>query len=83
MTNILPISIFQGSTLTHGTSPLGFLKGLTYQSSNYNNAKENDHMELLRNRLEQLKVLGPTITKSCQRFIAEVRSQMTKAKHRY
>ena len=59
LTNILPISIFQGSTLTHGTSPLGFLKGLTYQSSNYNNAKENDHMELLRNRLEQLKVLGP------------------------
>ena len=50
-------------------------------------AKVNDQMELPRNRLEQpeennLKVLGPTTTKSCQSFIAEVRSQMTKAKHR-
>jgi hypothetical protein len=37
------------------------------------NAKANDQMELLRNRLEQLQVLGATTTKSRQSSMAEVR----------
>ena len=43
------------------------------------NAKANDQMELLRNRLEQLQVLGATTTKSRQSSMAEVRKLL---KHR-
>ena len=43
------------------------------------NAKANDQMELLRNRLEQLQVLGATTTKSRQSSMAEVRKFL---KHR-
>ena len=39
------------------------------------NAKANDQMELLRNRLEQLQVLGATTTKSRQSSMAEVRKR--------
>ena len=39
------------------------------------NAKANDQMELLRNRLEQLQVLGST-TKSRQTSMAEVRNRV-------
>ena len=39
------------------------------------NAKANDQMELLRNRLEQLQVLGATTTKSRQSSMAEVRKK--------